>query len=431
MFRACVACASAVLLLGWAGVVAQRPDAFPASRDHQAIQYATHPVTDRVSQLNRRIQDGAVRLAFEPSSGYLVSVLDALNIPRESQTLVFSKTSAQADQVEFKNPRALYFDDSVSVGWVRGTDTLEVAAEDPLQGMIFYTLAQKPAATPELKREVTACLLCHQTWDTMAVPGMVLMSTFPMSDDPNAYASGVFTDHRTPMALRWGGWFVTGRSVPTHHLGNVPVVQSAAHLAQPAPPPVLSSIDGQFDTSGFPTRFSDVVALLVLQHQAHMTNWLTRIGWEARLVEFQRTHPGAADAGTTDRVVELARAVVDYLLFIDEAPLGRRVEGSSGFAEKFAATGPFDHKGRSLRQFDLDGRLMRYPCSYLIYSDAFDALVPTARNAVYRRMWEILSGGDTDKRYAHLTRATRQAVVEILRDTKTNLPDYFQTTAIR
>ena len=102
------------------------------------------------------------------------------------------------------------------------------------------------------------------------------------------------------------------------------------------------------------------------------------------------------------------------------------MRGTSGFAERFSALGPNDKQGRSLRQLDLSRRLMRYPCSYMIYSPAFQALPAQARDAVYRRLWKILSGGDAAPRYKALSRADRRAVTEILRETKQDLPDYFR-----
>ena len=113
-------------------------------------------------------------------------------------------------------------------------------------------------------------------------------------------------------------------------------------------------------------------------------------------------------------------------MFVYETPLPDKIRGSSGFAEKFSALGPADGKGRSLRQLDLDRRLMRYPCSYMIYSDAFDALPAAAKDPVYRRMWQVLSGQDKSERYATLVLADRRAIVEILRDTKKDLPEYFK-----
>ena len=137
------------------------------------------------------------------------------------------------------------------------------------------------------------------------------------------------------------------------------------------------------------------------------------------------TSPGGR-GGITDRVRDAAGQLVDYLLFVDEAPLAGRIQGSSGFAEKFSAQGPRDSQGRSLRQFDLERRLMRYPCSYMIYAEAFDALPPVAKDTIYERMWQVLSGQEKQAPYTRLSLADRQAIVEILRETKKGLPDYFQ-----
>jgi hypothetical protein len=415
MLAACVVVGSSATL--------ERTDAFTASRDHPAIQYSTHAVDTSISRLNREIEAGKVHLAFDYASGYLPSLLEALDVPIESQLLVFSATSAQASIIGPNNPRALFFNDVTSIGWVRGAETLEVAARDPRQGMVFYALEQKPVAKPRLTRN-DGCLECHLSWDTLGVPGVRTISTFPMLDDKNAYATGVVVDHRTDFEQRWGGWYVTGTAVPVQHLGNLPVVRSKQELARPAPStPVLQSIAGLFDSSGYVSRTSDVVALMVMEHQAHMSNLLIRLGWEARLAEQQKL---SGRPLRNDRVEQAAQDVVDYLLFVDEAPLTRRVVGSSGFTEKFSAQGPKDSRGRSLRQLDLERRLMRYPCSYLIYSTAFDALNAMALDAVYRRLWQVLSGQISGKPYARLSADDRTAVVEILRETKNNLPEFFR-----
>ena len=404
-------------------VLAQRQDAYVSSRDHPAIQYTKGPVDTSVTRLNRHLEAGRIQLTFEEGSGYLRSLLAQLGVPLESQQLVFSQGSAQAPLIKVDNPRAIYFNDTTAIGWVRGAETVELAAHDPQQGTIFYTLDQKKAGRPVLKRD-DSCLQCHLTWDTLGVPGLTVLSTFPMSDDKHAYASGLTVDHRVDLNMRWGGWYVTGKSLPTRHMGNLPVVRPAAELAKPEPlPPPLQSVAGRFDPAGFPSLYSDVVAAMVLGHQTHMTNHLTRLGWEARVAEPQIA-AGAKPA--VDRLQVAVRDFVDYLLFVDEALLPKKLEGSSGFAEHFVTLGPVDRQGRSLRQFDLDRRLLRYPCSYMIYSPAFDALPAVALDAVYRRMWTILSGEETAKPYSRLSLADRTAIVEILRDTKKNLPSYFQ-----
>ena len=405
-----IACIAAAAI----GAQAQFADSFVASRDAPAIAYSTAPVADRVAALNERLRDGRAQLKFDARSGYLPAVLDALKIPAESQVTPFAKNSFQAELIDPKNPRALYFSDDVAVGWVRGADMLEVAAQDPRLGGIFYTLEQKPQAAPAFKRNDN-CLACHLSWDTLGVPGFFLMSTLTVPDDPHTYATGFSSDHRRSFDQRWGGWYVTGDIGSLIHMGNVPV--SATSAPARAEARALKSLDDRIDTAGFPAHTSDVAALMVLDHQAHMMNLITRTGWEARLAQ-------DGDPKQAARVDEAAVDLVDYLLFVYEAPLTARVRGTSGFAEKFAALGPADAKGRSLRQLDLDSRLLKYPCSYMIYSAAFDGMPATAKAAVYRRLWRILSGQEKEEPYSHLALADRQAILEILRATKQDLPEY-------
>jgi hypothetical protein len=400
-------------------VAAQRRDAFVASRDHPAIAYSTPRATDPVSALDARLAKGDATLAFDPASGYLRAVLDALDIPVQSQMLVFSHTSFQAPLLTIDNPRAVYFNDTVAVGFVRGGSILEVAAQDPTQGVVFYEIPQSTGAPPRFRRNDN-CLACHLSWETLGVPGLMVQSVYPLPDE-NSYVNGFTTVHGSPLEQRWGGWWVTGDHGGARHMGNIPVMpaeKGRSKLASPTRP--LPSLEGLFDLTGYPTPYSDVVALLVLAHQTNMTNLITRTGWEARLAA---ASPGA-DASA--RMTEAARDLVDYLLFVDEAPLVGPVKGGSGFAEAFAAQGPRDAQGRSLRDLDLTRRLFRYPCSYMIYTPAFDALPKAARDAVYARLWEVLSGRETGARYRGLTRADRQAIIAILRETKKDLPAYFQ-----
>jgi hypothetical protein len=122
---------------------------------------------------------------------------------------------------------------------------------------------------------------------------------------------------------------------------------------------------------------------------------------------------------------DAASEVVDYMLFVREAPIGDDIRSSSGFRERFEQQGPFDRKGRSLRQFDLRRRLMRYPLSYMVYSPLFEGLPGTAKDAVYRRLWQVLSGTARGPQYQHLSVGDRRAIVEIVRDTKRDIPPYF------
>ena len=410
----------ALLLVGAAAVSSQRRDAFIASRDHAAIRYSTAETRDPGATLNAKLRSGEVTLKFDPANGYLRSLLDALGVPVESQALVFSQTSFQAPHINYLNPRAVYFNDKVAVGWVRGGDILEIAAQDPSQGVMFYALDQKATPTPQLKR-TEECLACHLSWDTLGVPGLMIESVHPLPDELS-YVNGYTTVHASPLEQRWGGWWVTGNTGGAKHMGNIPVMpadKGKSKLANPRAP--LSSVQGLFDLTGYPTPYSDVVAQMVLAHQSRMTNMITRVGWEARLAS------ASPSDDANSRVKEAASDLVDYLLLVDEAPLIGPVQGSSGFAEWFQKQGPRDAQGRSLRDFDLQRRLFKYPCSYMIYSEAFDTLPANAKDAVYRRMWDVLSGREKQRIYVtRLPAADRQAIVQILRATKKDLPDYFQ-----
>ena len=403
-----VAAAFLVVLCGFGAslvsAVAQRPGAFGGPRDHPAIAYSSRPVTDAVAALNHRLATGGAPLAFDASGGgYLKAVLDALQVPAQSQMLAFAETSLQASKIRRENPRAVYFNDLVSVAWIRGSDLLELAAQDPKQGVVFYTLTQTATTSPRFERN-DACLACHLSWDTLAVPGYVLQTVFPRTSERD-YADGGFVDHRLPIEERWGGWFVTGSQVPARHMGNQPTLQPKPRSG---PAQRLATVAGEIDTSQYLAPHSDVTALLVFDHQVHAANLFTRLNWEAR-------------AGTAVRVEEAANELADYLLFVDEAPIPGKVAGTSGFAAAFMARGPRDRKGRSLRDLKLDGRLMQFPLSYMIYTPMFDALPDVARTRVRDRIGAVLDGTDTRPKYAHLSPALRSAIVEIVKETKPEL----------
>jgi hypothetical protein len=391
---------------------------------HAAIGYYTRPTHDPVADLARRIDAGELALDFDETTGYLRPVLEALAVPVASQMLVMSKTGVQGLHTDPSNPRAIYFNDAVTVGYIRGAPLLEFAVQDPEQGVIFYALDQKPQARPLFDRR-RGCLTCHQAYNTLHVPGMLARSVFMTPDGLSLGQFGSYDpDDRTPFRQRWGGWYVTGTHGSMRHMGNA-MFRSGDDRESAISERTLNrtSLEGLFDGRGYPSAQSDIVALMVFQHQARMTNLVTRVGWEARVA----AQDGRADysAGPLrDAVNEL----VDALLFAGEAPLTSPVRGTSGFAEMFAAKGPADSRGRSLRQLDLERRLQRYPCSYTIYSAAFRALPDAARAAIYGRMGEILSGRDAGPRYSGLSEADRRSVIEILGETLPDLPVDFRPT---
>jgi hypothetical protein len=392
---------AALLVLTGVVLLGDLAGVFTGALDHPAIEYSKRPVHDPVAALNQKLDEGKT-LEFDPVHGYLKAVLDALRISVESQIAVFAKSSFQQHLINPANARAIYFNDSVAVGWVRGGPLLEIASEDPEQGTIFYTLNQWKSTSPRLKRR-DDCLICHESYDTMGVPGMLLRSVYPAPSGFVLRELGSYNiDHRVAFAHRWGGFFVTGKTDALSHLGN------ATFKSESEAESVETNLKGYLATS------SDIVALMVFDHQMHLTNLLTRIGWEIRFARYEKTM-------TAEKLAGMAAEIADYMLFVDEARISSPIEGTSGFSENFAAQGPFDSKGRSLRQFDLRGRMMRYPCSYMIYSAAFDGLPAEAKDAIYRRMWRVLSGEER----SWLPDEDRRTIVEILRATKRDLPPYF------
>ena len=309
----------------------RRSGAFDQSINHPAIKYLTADTDTVVDRLNQKLRDGSAKLVFDQKTGYLKSVLDLLHVPVESQVMVYTQTSLQAQHIKMNNPRAIYFNDTVSVGYIRGAGLIEVMAQDAAMGSIFYTVREEPAAQATFGRD-QQCLRCHLSWDTLGVPGLSVLTTFPRRSEMD-YANGGAVDHYKPIEERWGGWYVTGKKVPARHMGNYPLIVPKGITA---PPPARVSLEGQFDLDGYLTPYSDIAALMVLEHQAHFSNLVTRATWETKL-------------GETLRIAEAADALADYMLFVDEAKIpGPGIEGSSGFAEKFSARRRLRHPTSSI-----------------------------------------------------------------------------------
>ncbi len=402
--------------------------------DQEPINYRTSTATDPIARLQAKIDRGEVTLKHdEERQGYLKSVLEALQVAPESQTLVFSKTSFQHGRIAPKTPRALYFGDDVYVGWIRGGDVLEIAAVDPQLGATFYLLDQQKTEKPQFLRQTDTCLQCHMSGKTKDVPGFMLRSVYTDRIGYPVYSAGGFvTDQSSPLKERWGGWYVTGKHGGQRHMGNV-LVTSQTH------PERLDSEAGAnradlkslVDTWPYLTGHSDIVALMVSEHQVQMhnlitsANYQTRIGrhYDAGMNQAFGEPAGRVTDSTKSRIKDAAEKLVAYMLFSDEARLTDPVEGTSGFAAKFAANGPRDRRGRSLRDFDLKTRLFKYPCSYLIDSESFEALPALMKQEVYRRLHDVLTGRDHRPEFAHLSAVDRRNILEILRETKPGLPD--------
>jgi hypothetical protein len=391
--------------------------------DHPAIQYAARPLNDPVTKLDRDLAAGKTKLEFDWQYGWLPSILKNLDINVDSQILVFSKTSFQASRIGPRAPRAIFFNDRAMVGSVQSGEVFELASLDPRQGFVFYTLDVHAFPQPRFDRR-DVCLQCHQGPATVGVPGIMVASVFPDSSGMPAFNLGMpVTDHRTPFQDRWGGWYVTGTHGGMRHRGNaVARDRSKPDLLESQGTQNLTTLGHKLDDGLYVSRVSDIVALMTLEHQTRMTNLINRVAWETRIAQ---QDGNLDDAATRTRIDADIEALVGYMLFADEAALYDPVEGVSTFTKTFAARGPWDLQGRSLREFDLQKRLFKYPLSYMIYSEAFDALPDAAKDRIYRRVFDVLSGTDKSEKFAKLSTDDRHNILAILHETKPNLPSYW------
>jgi hypothetical protein len=393
------------------------PSAEPFPYRQNPVEYFSDDLGDPVSKLREKVLKGETHLEYEAGAGYLRSLLKALDIPISSQLLVFAKNSVNARIISPVNPRALYFNDTAYVGFVPGAPFLEISGVDPRKGAVFYTLSQRagdsqqpatPNPTAVLTRE-ESCLLCHASGNSLNVPGHLVRS-FVTDIQGNPVRGYSKINHDAPYANRWGGWYVTGDFGSLPHLGNLSTTADLLeHDRRRGGPGRPVELARRIDTSKYLSAHSDVVALLVHDHQTHMHNLLTRANYEHQYKKSE----------------DSLESLVRYLLFADEPPLENPVLGGSAYEGWFAKPGPGDRQGRSLRQFDLETRLFKYRCSYLIYSEAFDNLPAMVKSHVYRRLWEILSASDPPSPFCNIPRPERTAILEILRETKADLPDYW------
>ena len=430
------------LIVGGAGSV--------AAQDFEAapISYSKSTPTDRVARLAADMKAGKRALRYEPEFGYLRSLLKELEVPLSSQTLVFSKTSLQRNLIKAATPRAIYFSDDAYVGYCQDGEVLEISVVDDKLGAVFYTVSQHAPAkdgkssdaistaneskfAPLPVRQTDHCLICHASSATRNVPGHTLRSVYSDAAGYPILSSGTYrTDQTSRFEHRWGGWYVTGTHGDMQHLGNyVHDGYGNPERADHSGGWNVKSLKKLFEVDAYPTPHSDIVAHLVLAHQTEAHNCITQAGFGVRqAMEYQtnlnRELGEPIDQlreSTTSRIKSVCEPLVEYLFYCEEAPLGGKVVGTSTFAQEFAAQGPRDKQGRSLRDFDLERRMFKYPCSFLVYSSSFQALPKEAKQYVYRRMKEVLTGKDDSKTFKHLSVDDRRAISEILAET---LPDF-------
>lgn len=402
--------------------------------EYPVLAYSGPATLNRISRLQKRLDSGELQLAWEPGFGYLRSLLKALDIDPDSQVLVFSRTSLQIEFISPHAPRAVYFNDDTYVAYVHGTPLVEIAAIDAQKGAVFYAFDNRRETQPvRVEREGGRCLSCHDTYSMMGggVPRVMVMSA-PVEDpsDTRTYTAAEETDDRTPIDQRWGGWYVTGNTGTQTHFGNLSLREerSGERLRElQATRLNLASVKAYVDAPTYLTDQSDVTALMVLEHQTWLQNLITRVNYKVRTVMSREgeapvagTPRNWADVNPADqkRVQLMIEPLVRALFFQEAVPFKQPIRGHSGFAERFSKLGPRDGKGRGLHELDLTTRLQRYPLSFVIYTEQFDALPQYALDYVYARIAEVLQGRDTTGIGARITPADRLAITQILTDTK-------------
>ena len=403
------------------------------------INYSAAQPKDAGARLQARLAGGTLKLTG-PDRGLLAGLLRELNIPVESQVLVFSKTSLQRERINPDRPRALYFSDDSYVGWVPG-GLVEITTIDPTLGPIFYALDPETMRTDVTKGFVRDgdCLRCHGGVFVRDIPGLFVRSLHTAATgEPLLHGGSTLVDFRTPFTNRWGGWYVTGKHGDTLHRGNVFTVEKNQQLVADFKRGAnVTDLDKFFDPSRYLTNSSDIVALLVLEHQTAMQNTITRAGMNCRRMleyqkalqhEFKETSPEELAYDSVRSVFDGAvRELVDDLLFYDEAALPDGLQGSAGFQAAFQHKARRTANGRSLKEFSLRRHLFQNRCSYLIYSESFLALPPELTKRVYARLEKILTAREAEPRYTYLDREERGRIMEILRETHPEFRKFLAT----
>lgn len=370
----------------------------------QGVDYYGPETDDAFARLMKRVAAGEVKLDYHPVQGYLPALLQELQLPVESQLLLFSKSSLQAGHISPESPRALYFNDEITLGWIPEAPIIELMAQDPVKGTLFYSIPQTEDGFHPKRDQ--RCNGCHATSRSAYVPGYLLRS-FETNLRGGPVSGRAKVTQETPIDQRWGGWYITGETPKQSHRGNLRGPDDfARHRDEPLYRGAVTDLTPLVDLSIYPVATSDVAAAFVMDHFADTYNLLVRAGTEQRLGE---------EVTVTDQLVTA-------LLLLDEAPLQGPVRGIGGYTEKYRSQGPTDASGRSLRELDLNQRVFRWGVSPLVYTRTFQQLPDPLRRDVQNRMNALLDGSAPWPETCVRSAEDRQTALAILRDTISDWP---------
>ena len=395
------------------------PGSFGAGEDLKGVhnpihEYWTRPPNTRFTQLKDEIEKGAVTLTTENERALLLDLLARLEIPVSSQLLVTSATSLQKGLIHPGNPRAIYFNEDTYVGWVPRGRT-EVGSLDPELGAIFYIFdSLRSGREPRIAR-TSNCMNCHTPPYLGFIPALVVESVVPgMTGGGETAFRRDRTGHDVPLNERFGGWIVTGAPDAMRHWGNIVMTydENGRHQQTVAPGEL-------FDLGRYATGTSDILPHLLHEHQAGFVNRVLFAGYRFR--EWRGNEAADLSGEATERLRvldDLARPVVEYLLFADEAPLpDGGIEGNTDYKNAFLANKRVSRAGLSLKDFDLRDRLFKHRCSYMIYSPTFAAMPKPLKERVYHLLHKALADIPSPSRFAYLPIEERRAIRSILSET--------------
>ncbi len=392
--------------------------------------YFTRKPQDPMSLLMEKIDAGEVTITEENGKPLVERLLRELKLDKDTQVLVFSKTSLQKRAVSYRNPRAIYFNESVYLGWMPN-GRVEVASFDPEIGPLFYFQRQLDDTRSRLFVRTRSCLGCHAGNATNFIPGSLGRSVYP--DRTGRVLKGIEdyrrSGHHIPLQDRYGGWFVSGQHGKMRHMGNSIATREDGQVTIDRKRFAnLEKLDQFFPTDSYLAPGSDIAALLVFDHQVTMHHRLVEATYRARQALFDsKLDPMETDvaklaAGRSIReFTEGVDKVIDYMLFREEIALPK-VSCDANFRRAFTANKRTDKGGNSLKDLLLDGRIFEHRCSFMIYSPSFEHMPPMLRGAIYDRLHQILTAQAPVKGFEHLGAEERTRIFEILRETKKDLP---------
>ena len=348
----------------------------------------------------------------------MTSLLKILGISPSTQTLVFSTTSLQLSRISPENPRAIYFNEDIYVGWVPG-GKIEVIGIDPEWGAITYIFEiPLPQSNPSHIQRATRCMNCHASGDIGGVPGLLISSVVP---GPGGGSLDAFrqakSGHSVPFSERFGGWHVTGTHGILKHWGNLTGTLSSTVLK------TIPNKPGQrFPLARYPVPTSDILAHLLFEHQVGFVNRAVSATYRTRAV-LAGSVPTIGDSDVSTFLDREAKALVRYLLFADEAKLpASGVNGDPLLLKDFTKNRRQNKMGFSLKDLDLSTRIFRFRCSYMIYSDSFAGIPPELKTRVFYQLEQALSIETASPDFAFLPISEKRTIRSILKETLSGLP---------